>query len=84
MTSSFATNFPDSKAYLGDLTTACGDDIRGLSEGDILGVFGGFIVFGFLGLFIGPTLIAVMFTLLTAWRVAVADHPAVQPAKRPA
>nr|WP_294556299.1 AI-2E family transporter [uncultured Rhodopila sp.] len=50
----------------------------------ILGVFGGFIVFGFLGLFIGPTLIAVMFTLLTAWRVAVADHPAVQPAKRPA
>ena len=50
----------------------------------ILGVFGGFIVFGFLGLFIGPTLIAVMFTLLTAWRVAVADHPAVEPAKRPA
>jgi predicted PurR-regulated permease PerM len=42
----------------------------------ILGVFGGFIVFGFLGLFIGPTLIAVMFTLLMAWRVAVADHPA--------
>jgi predicted PurR-regulated permease PerM len=34
----------------------------------ILGVFGGFIAFGFLGLFIGPTLIAVMFTLLQAWR----------------
>jgi len=42
----------------------------------ILGVFGGFIAFGFLGLFIGPTLIAIMFTLLQAWRVAVASHPA--------
>jgi hypothetical protein len=30
----------------------------------ILGVFGGFIAFGFLGLFIGPTLIAILFTLL--------------------
>jgi predicted PurR-regulated permease PerM len=34
----------------------------------ILGVFGGFVSFGFLGLFIGPTLIAVAFTLLAAWR----------------
>lgn len=34
----------------------------------ILGVFGGFVAFGFLGLFIGPTLIAVAFTLLQAWR----------------
>lgn len=33
----------------------------------ILGVFGGFITFGFLGLFIGPSLVAVMFTLLQAW-----------------
>ena len=30
----------------------------------ILGVFGGFIGFGFLGLFIGATLIAIMFTLV--------------------
>ena len=36
----------------------------------ILGVFGGFLAFGFLGLFIGPTLIAVLFTLLQAWRTA--------------
>lgn len=42
----------------------------------ILGVFGGFLAFGFLGLFIGPTLIAIMFTLLQAWRVAVSGHPA--------
>ncbi len=41
----------------------------------ILGVFGGFVAFGFLGLFIGPTLIAIFFTLLQAWRAAVADHP---------
>ena len=36
----------------------------------ILGVFGGFIAFGFLGLFIGPALIAVAFHLLQAWRMA--------------
>jgi predicted PurR-regulated permease PerM len=34
----------------------------------ILGVFGGFISFGFLGLFIGPSLLAVAYTLLQAWR----------------
>ena len=42
----------------------------------ILGVFGGFLAFGFLGLFIGPTLIAIVFTLLQAWRAAVSSHPA--------
>lgn len=34
----------------------------------ILGVFGGFISLGFLGLFIGPTLLAVAYDLLAAWR----------------
>jgi predicted PurR-regulated permease PerM len=34
----------------------------------ILGVFGGFVAFGFLGLFIGPTLIAIGFTLIDSWR----------------
>lgn len=34
----------------------------------ILGVFGGFISFGFLGLFIGPTLLAVAHELFSAWR----------------
>lgn len=34
----------------------------------MLGVFGGFVSFGFLGLFIGPTLLAVAFELLAAWR----------------
>ena len=41
----------------------------------ILGVFGGFVAFGFLGLFIGPTLIAVAFTLLNAWRGVPAAAP---------
>jgi predicted PurR-regulated permease PerM len=44
----------------------------------ILGVFGGFLAFGFLGLFIGPTLIAIMFTLLQAWRTAVSRQPATE------
>lgn len=39
----------------------------------ILGVFGGFLAFGFLGLFIGPTLIAILFTLLQAWRSAISS-----------
>ena len=34
----------------------------------ILGVFGGLIAFGFLGLFIGPALLAVAHGLLKAWR----------------
>jgi predicted PurR-regulated permease PerM len=40
----------------------------------ILGVFGGFIAFSF----IGPTLIAIMFTLVQSWRAAVADDSAVE------
>ena len=50
----------------------------------ILGVFGGFLAFGFLGLFIGPTLIAIMFTLVQAWRMAIADHLAAEAIKRAA
>jgi predicted PurR-regulated permease PerM len=41
----------------------------------ILGVFGGFIAFGFLGLFIGPTLLAVAFVLLQAWRTNAPGRP---------
>ena len=47
----------------------------------IVGVFGGFIAFGFLGLFIGPTLIAIVFTLLQAWRAAVSSHSVVEAIK---
>lgn len=43
----------------------------------ILGVFGGFISFGFLGLFIGPTLLAVTYDLLAAWRSRQSSSGAV-------
>jgi predicted PurR-regulated permease PerM len=33
----------------------------------LLGVFGGLIAFGFVGLFIGPVLLAVGYTLLRKW-----------------
>jgi predicted PurR-regulated permease PerM len=42
----------------------------------ILGVFGGFLAFGFLGLFIGPTLIAITFILLRAWQSVALNAPA--------
>jgi predicted PurR-regulated permease PerM len=42
----------------------------------VLGVFGGLLAFGFLGLFIGPALIAIMYGLLTAWRM---PRRAIQP-----
>lgn len=41
----------------------------------LLGVFGGILAFGFMGLFLGPTLLAVAYSLLSDW-VGV---PAVQP-----
>jgi predicted PurR-regulated permease PerM len=40
----------------------------------IIGVFGGFVAFGFLGLFIGPVLLAVGLVMLRAWRTA--ERPA--------
>ncbi|MCK6417849.1 MAG: AI-2E family transporter [Alphaproteobacteria bacterium] len=33
----------------------------------LLGVFGGIIAFGFIGLFLGPTLLALAYTLITEW-----------------
>jgi len=36
----------------------------------ILGVFGGFLAFGFLGLFVGPTLLAIGYGLLKDWAAA--------------
>ncbi|TWH65028.1 putative PurR-regulated permease PerM [Azomonas agilis] len=33
----------------------------------LLGVFGGILAFGFMGLFLGPTLLAVAFSLITDW-----------------
>lgn len=47
-----------------------------------LGVLGGFFAFGFLGLFIGPTLLGVFFQLLQAWR-ELPDGAPVEPAVEP-
>ena len=33
----------------------------------VLGVFGGAVAFGFIGIFVGPTLLAVAWSLLNAW-----------------
>ena len=34
----------------------------------MLGLIGGMIAFGFLGIFLGPTLLAVGYTLFSEWR----------------
>ena len=48
----------------------------------LLGVFGGVLAFGFMGLFLGPTLLAVAYSLLEDWLVK--EVPGiVSPAKRP-
>ena len=42
----------------------------------LLGVFGGIIAFGFIGLFIGPTLLAVAYTLIIEWSHSDSDSKA--------
>ncbi len=42
----------------------------------IVGVFGGFLSFGFLGLFIGPVLIAIAYALLGMWRAVPVEFTA--------
>jgi predicted PurR-regulated permease PerM len=52
----------------------------------MVGVFGGFLSFGFLGLFVGPVLIAVAWSLLRGWLAeerTVANEPAASPSAGP-
>ncbi|MES2728962.1 MAG: AI-2E family transporter [Pseudomonadota bacterium] len=42
----------------------------------LLGVFGGLMAFGFIGLFVGPTLLAMAYTLLLEWSHRGNDDPA--------
>ncbi|MBM7062170.1 AI-2E family transporter [Pseudomonas sp. UL073] len=42
----------------------------------LLGVFGGLLAFGFMGLFLGPTLLAVAYSLVSDW---IAHDPALPP-----
>ena len=44
----------------------------------LLGVFGGLLAFGFMGLFLGPILLAVAYNLLSDW---IASTPRTPPAK---
>ncbi len=46
----------------------------------LLGVFGGLLAFGFMGLFLGPTLLAVAYSLLTDW---VTKETGVPPTQEP-
>ena len=48
----------------------------------LLGVFGGLLAFGFMGLFLGPTLLAVAYSLLSDW-VAEKTPPAEAVVERP-
>lgn len=45
----------------------------------LLGVVGGILGFGFVGIFLGPVLLAVAFTLLKEWTAAAAATPTVGP-----
>jgi predicted PurR-regulated permease PerM len=42
----------------------------------LLGVFGGLLTFGFIGLFIGPTLLAISYTLINEWSAGDKALPA--------
>lgn len=46
----------------------------------LLGVFGGILAFGFMGLFLGPTLLAVAYNLLSDWVAAKAPDSRLPPA----
>lgn len=45
----------------------------------LLGVFGGILAFGFMGLFLGPTLLAVAYSLLKDWIANAGKAPAETP-----
>ena len=49
----------------------------------LLGVFGGIIAFGFIGLFIGPTLLAVAYTLIIEWSHNDSDTDTAPPVENP-
>jgi predicted PurR-regulated permease PerM len=45
----------------------------------LLGVVGGLLAFGFIGLFLGPTLLAVGYAMLREWTLGVARSPPPEP-----
>ena len=49
----------------------------------LFGVLGGAAAFGFLGLFLGPTLLAVAYELIREWRTVGQDPPEAIPSEWP-
>ncbi|MGE8498261.1 MAG: AI-2E family transporter [Pseudomonas sp.] len=51
----------------------------------LLGVFGGILAFGFMGLFLGPTLLAVAYSLLSDWVEEKSPHVVIgnEPPRKP-
>lgn len=47
----------------------------------LLGVFGGIAAFGFIGMFIGPTLLAIAYSLISEW--SSSDTPIISAAAKP-
>jgi len=45
----------------------------------LFGVLGGALAFGFIGVFLGPTLLAVVYRLISEWAVETAPAPRAQP-----
>ena len=41
----------------------------------MLGVFGGVVAFGFIGVFLGPVLLALGFVLIKEWAAPAPTHP---------
>lgn len=50
----------------------------------VFGVFGGIVAFGFIGIFIGPPMLAVGLTLIQLWTEKAAPPPAAKPAAQAA
>jgi predicted PurR-regulated permease PerM len=49
----------------------------------MLGILGGAFAFGFLGVFIGPTLLAVAYTVLHDWTIGSSTVRAIEPESGP-
>jgi predicted PurR-regulated permease PerM len=49
----------------------------------VLGVFGGAVAFGFIGLFVGPALLAIAWNLIKVWLEPAAEKEAVAEQARP-
>ena len=71
---------PESQRSRGVVAASAGNHALGVAyHGSLLGILGGVIAFGFLGLFLGPTLLAVGYSLVSEW---TARHPIAERQKQ--